>query len=136
MTNPLSWNDIRVFEPDIAEDVATAMIAAAWARARKLAPCLTDPETELDADAIEILRSALRSAVLRWHETGSGAVVQRQAGDYAETLGRDTTRGGLFRPDEIRDLLGLCGSGRSGGASTIPTWPEYAPPSAHPFLLG
>ncbi|WP_280472748.1 hypothetical protein [Nocardia cyriacigeorgica] len=112
------------------------MIAAAWARARKVARCLALAETELDADGIEILRSALRSAVLRWYETGSGAVAQRQAGDYAETLARDSTRGGLFRPDEIRDLLGLCDSARSDGASTIPTWPEYLPPPAHPFLLG
>lgn len=135
MDVPLTWADIKVFEPDIAEDIADALISGVWARARKLAPCLKSPETELDDTDSELLRSTLRSAVLRWHDQGSGAVASRSALDFSETLRSD--RGGLFRPDEVRDLLEMCTNYRQDSATTIDTsggWGAW--PSAHPFLSG
>ncbi|MGK8466275.1 hypothetical protein [Nocardia cyriacigeorgica] len=131
MENPLTWTDIQVFEPDIAENLATAMIATAWARAQKIAPCLKD--LAADDTQAEVVKSTLRSVVLRWYDTGSGGVVARTAGDFSERL--SGFGGGLFRPDEIRDLQEVCGSaGRGGKATTIPTWDEPTPPTVHPFV--
>ena len=106
MDVPLSWDDLKVFEADMPEDAADAMIATVWSKARKLAPCLKDDGRVWDDDDVETVKGLLRSVVLRWYDTGSGAVSQRSAGDYAESYAAGG--GGLWRPEEIRDLQRLC----------------------------
>lgn len=134
MQNPLTPADVQVFNPEISEDIATAMISSVWARTiHKIAPCLK--ELDADEEQTEIVKSALRSVVLRWYDTGSGAVRSHTAGEYSETLSQYS--GGLFRPDEISDLQGICGGGSSAPkASTIPTfWLDDETGTAHPFTI-
>lgn len=132
MENPLTWADLKVFEEDLDEQIATAMISAVWAKARTLAPCLKT--LDADDDQVEVVRSTMRMVVLRWCETGSGGVTQQSAGDYAQT--NSSYAGGRWRPDEIEDLQAVCGQAETGKASTIGTWGEPATPQTHPFLLG
>jgi len=125
--SPLTWEDLKVFEPDIPEELANAMVATVWSRAQKLAPCLTavdpDPNPLDDAVDLETVKDILRSAVLRWNDSGSGAVTSRTAGDYSENFA--SSGGGLFRPGEIADLRTLCGGRAGQKASTISTTPSY-----------
>lgn len=127
--SPLTWEDLKVFEPDIPEDLANAMIATVWSRAQKLATCLTavtpDPNPLDDDVDRETVKDILRSAVLRWNDSGSGAVTSRTAGDYSENFAH--SGGGLFRPGEIADLRSLCGARAGQKASTILTSPSYDP---------
>lgn len=121
MAAPVTWANLKVFEPDIPEDQADAMIATTWARIiTKVAPCLGGEDAlELTEDQEELVRGIVRDVVLRWYDSGSGAVSSHSAGDYSETLG--SYGGGKFRPDEISDLQDLCSTYRSQSATTIPT---------------
>ncbi|MCA1841079.1 MAG: hypothetical protein LC723_12275 [Actinobacteria bacterium] len=124
---PLSVVDLKVFEPDLPDDQAEAMIATVWSRAKRLAPCLKteapDPNPLDDEDNLELVKSALRAAILRWIETGSGGggITSQGAGDFNQGL--SAYSGGLFRPDEILDLQGMCSDYKSQKASTIETYP-------------
>lgn len=95
-----------------------------------------------DDTDIEILKDVVRSAILRWNDRGSGAIVSRNAGEYGETLNRADDKRALYRPGEIRDLQAVCGNVRKRGqASTISTIPHAHNDDAgvdpvHPFLLG
>jgi len=95
----------------IAEDKAEAMIADATAQAVIVAPCLKEAT---DAVVLAAVKAVLRAAVLRWQEAGSGALVtkQRTAGPFSEqdTYDNRPRRAGLFWPDEIETLQGLCDS--------------------------
>lgn len=123
MAAPLSPTDLQLFDESISEDVATAMIASVWARACKLAPCLRDKdwEDEANAEDMEIVKDVLRRVALRWFDTGSGAVTERQASDFSESLTSEYS-GGRFRPDEINDLVDVCATGSRQAATTIATW--------------
>ena len=114
MDAPIDYKDLQVFDEEMTKAAADAMIATIWSRVRKLAPCLKDPDTELDEDDTETLKAIMRSVILRWSESGSGVVNSRTAGDYAETYtGRGS--GGTFRPEEIRDLQALCADSANAG---------------------
>ncbi|MGW4636863.1 hypothetical protein [Nocardia sp. NPDC004415] len=132
MENPLTWADLKVFEPDLDEPLADAMIWSVWAKAKTIAPCLST--LDADADQSELVRSTMRMVVLRWYETGSGGVTQQSAGDYAQT--NSSYAGGRWRPDEIEDLQAVCGQADTGKASTIATWDTGSLGTTHPFLLG
>lgn len=125
MAAPLTWEELKTFEADIPEDLANDMIKGVWARAVKVAPCLKTMEWSEDEDADEyddtqLVKSVIRGACLRWYDSGSGAAIQRAAGEYSETL--TGYSGGLLRPDEVRDLQKLCSDLSTGGrATTIPT---------------
>lgn len=118
MENPVTPAAVRVFAAEITDAVAESMLAGVWARARKIAPCLHESTTTLDDIDTELVKTIITSVVVRWHESGSGAVTQRGAGDFSETLSGYS--GGLFRPDEIRDLQQMCSEFRAQSASTIP----------------
>lgn len=138
MDIPLLVADLQKFDDTISSAAGEDMLATAWARAIDAAPCLGDEEAEPLSDVeVQIVRDVLRSAVLRWHDRGSGAHSQRTAGEYGETLRAGDTN--LFRPNEIRDLHKVCGtSRRRGKASTILTssmW-DAPTPTVHPFLTG
>lgn len=118
---PITAEDLQKFDSDLETATAQDMIRTAWVRARRVAPCLKEPEFFDDLEDIELLKDILRGAILRWNERGSGAVTSRNAGEYGETLKADAS---LFRPQEIRDLQSLCsGFRRRGRASTISTVP-------------
>lgn len=126
---PLTPEDLLKFSDDLDSDAAADMIRTAWARALRLAPCLKEPDFE-DPEGLEVLKDVLRTAILRWHDRGSGAVVQRTAGEYGETLRSDG--GALFLPQEIRDLQSLCKDYRKRGrASTLSTLPSSGGGSQH-----
>ncbi|WP_280507810.1 hypothetical protein [Nocardia flavorosea] len=132
VTNPLTHSDLLPFQPNITETMSGAMISSVWSRARKAVPQLTDPELSLGADDTELLRTVLRSAVLRWFDGGSGAVYQRGAGDFSETL-RASGMGGTFTREELSELRSLAGL-EPGGASTILTYPLPEALTSHPFV--
>jgi hypothetical protein len=85
---------------------AQAMIDTALARAARVAPCVRD-ET-LSDDNAEAVKGILRDAVLRWHESGSGAVTQQSAGPFQQTIDNRQQRRGLFWPSDIEELQAVC----------------------------
>ncbi|WP_439029003.1 hypothetical protein [Gordonia terrae] len=136
-TPPIQFSDLSPFDDDLTAEQAEPMIRSAWARAISAAPCLGDETNTLTPVHLEIVKDVLRGAVLRWAERGSGAVYQRSAGDYAESV--KIGSGGLFQPQEIRDLQDICSEHkRRPRASTILTGDSRGAtvPDVHPFLLG
>lgn len=103
----------------IQEDKAEAMIADALALAARIAPCILTDEFTFAAAA----KAILRGAVLRWNESGTGALTQQSAGPFAQTLDTRTTRRGMFWPNEIVDLQELCKTATTSGAFSIDTAP-------------
>jgi hypothetical protein len=93
---------------------AEAMVADAEALAVLAAPCLLSDDFAY-ADAAKAI---LRSAVLRWHETGSGALQAQTMGPFGATYDTRQVRRGMFQPDEIVALQNLCSSNQ-GGAYTL-----------------
>jgi hypothetical protein len=105
---------------------AEAMIEDATAMAIGVAPCIadsTDPQVRAQVKAV------LRAAILRWNDAGSGALVTKQdtTGPFShqETYDTRTHRSGLFWPDEITTLQGLCKSATKR-AFSIDTTPQAA----------
>lgn len=107
---------------------ATAMIEDAEASALIAAPCLSDPTNPtqpnpaLTDHQTSFVRSVLRSAILRWNDAGSGAIVQQTAGPFSETIDASRVRRGMFWPSEIDQLKSVCATingTTSGGAFAI-----------------
>lgn len=72
-------------------------------------------------------KSVLRGAILRWHESGQGAVVTKSAGIYSQTNDTRQPRKAMFFPAEIDALQKLCRSDDdTGGAFVIDTLPPSA----------
>ena len=99
---------------------AQAMIDDALAEARFIAPAIARDDFE-HADAAKAI---IRGAILRWEESGSGAVSQQTAGPFGQTIDTRAPRRGMFLPSEI-DLLKQMGRGSSrSGAFSIDTAPR------------
>lgn len=99
--------DLTPFAPDIPEAKATAMITDVLARAKRIAPCVGSIDlTDDDAAAIKAI---LRDVVLRYHDSGSGAVTQRTrtTGPYQETEAYERPKP-RFWPSEIKELQDIC----------------------------
>ena len=114
--------DLAPFVPDIPEDKAEAMIADALAMAELVAPCITTDEFAHAGAA----KAILRAAILRWHDSGSGAVSQQVAGPFQQTLDTRTTRKSLFWPSEIDQLQNLCKESSVARAYEVDLAPEGA----------
>ena len=101
---------------DIDPAKASALIDDAVATAVMIAPCIIADDFSHEAAA----KAILRGAILRRNEAGSGALTQRQAGPFGETI--DTRQGwrGWFTSAEADQLRKLCSSG-SAGAFSIDT---------------
>ena len=116
--------EVLLFNPDLDEQQVTVLIRDGLAMARRVAPCI-DEEDFAYADAATAI---IRSAVLRWAESGSGALTQESAtaGPFAHTMSFDSrqTRRSLFFPSELRELQALCVQS-SGKAFTIDTIPVH-----------
>lgn len=93
---------------------AQAMIDDAEAMAVLAAPCITAVGFT-HADAVKAI---LRGAVLRWNDSGSGALQAQTAGPFGQTLDTRLERRGMFWPSEIVSLQNLC-VGDEGGLYTI-----------------
>lgn len=116
---------------DIWPAKADAMIDDAEATAILIAPCITTlhtvPDGETEADAalrlgkIAAVKATLRAAILRWNESGTGAVQSQTVGPFGSTLDTRVQRRSLFWPSEIEQLQSMCESA-SGGAFAIDTW--------------
>lgn len=106
----LTLSDLIPFAPEINEDVALLMIDDAVATATVVAPCIITEEFAYP----EAARAILRGAVLRWHESGTGAMQSTSvtAGPFAQSNTFDTRqiRKAMFWPSEIKELRKLCGS--------------------------
>ena len=103
----------------IPDDKADAMIADAEAMAVMVAPCLGASDFAQDANKRAAVKAILRGAILRWHDSGSGAVVQQTAGPFSQTVDQSKVRKGMFWPSEIEQLQNLCKVATSGGAFSI-----------------
>ena len=66
----LEVSDIHVYDPDIDDALAQAMIDDALAQAKLAAPCLNN-EDDLTPDQVAQFRSVLRAVVLRWNDQGA-----------------------------------------------------------------
>lgn len=110
----------------IEEEKAEQMIGDAEALAALAAPCLFDGETVLTDVQTAAVRALLRAAVLRWHDSGSGALQSETVGPYSAALDTRAPRRGMFWPSEISQLQDICGGTTSGGAFSIDTTPGGA----------
>jgi hypothetical protein len=96
----------------IADDLAERLVADAVALATLAAPCLGgDTLTDLQ---VAQAKAVMRTAVLRWYESGSGGM--QQVGPF-----QFTGRKSLFWPSEIEALRNICKSATSGGAFSVDT---------------
>lgn len=99
-------DDLLLFAPGIDQEKAAAMIETALARAARVAPCIRD--TTLSADNAEAAKGIIRDAILRWNESGAGAVQQQTAGPFSQTIDTRSPRRSLFWPSEIEELQAIC----------------------------
>lgn len=101
--------DLLPFASDLSEAKANAMIDDTLARAKRLAPCLAGEVTD---DVAAAARAILRRIILRWHDSGSGAIQQTSftTGPYTEqqTIDTRTREKAMFWPTEIKELQDLC----------------------------
>lgn len=116
----LTPDDLTAFAV-IDEPKAQAMIEDAMALAARVAPCITDEDFAYAAAA----KAILRGAVLRWHESGTGALTQKteNTGPFGHGVTYDTRqqRRGMFWPSEIEQLQELCRGPEASGAFSIDT---------------
>lgn len=103
---------------DVAK--AEAMIEDAEAMALLAAPCIgTAGFAHTSA-----VKAILRGAVLRWNDSGSGALQAQQAGPFGQTLDTRQERRGMFWPSEIVALQSLCATNQGGVYSVSLAGPD------------
>lgn len=126
MTLSIDPSDVLVFNPDLDEKVVAILIKDGLAMARRVAPCIDEDDFAYPDAAAAIIRSA----VLRWAESGSGALASesKTSGPYSVQTSFDTrqTRRSLFFPSEIRELEALCATNKNG-AFAFDTIPQITP---------
>lgn len=97
-----------------------AMIEDAEAMAVLAAPCISAANFAHTA----AVRAILRGAVLRWNDSGSGALQAQTAGPFGQTLDTRQERRGMFWPSEIVALQSLCVDSQGGVYSTSLAGPD------------
>ena len=116
----LTVDDLAPFA-DIEAAKAQEMIDDVTARATLVAPCMR-AAGDLDEGQTAAIRAVLRGAVLRWADTGSGAVQSIAVGPYSQTIDTRQQRKSLLWPSEIEELQSVCrGVTESTGAFTVDT---------------
>lgn len=113
--------DLSPFAPDINATKAALMIEDAIATAAMVAPCIVD--AELPQAQERAAKAIIRGALLRWHESGTGAIVSQAAGPFSTTIDTSKVRRSMFWPSEITDLQRVCQQYKRGRAFTIDTTP-------------
>lgn len=101
---------------------ATAMIEDAEAMALLAAPCIA----AVGFAYTTAVKAILRGAVLRWNDSGSGAMQSQTAGAFGMTLDTRQERRGMFWPSEIVSLQSLCADSQGGVYSTSLAGPTRA----------
>lgn len=101
----IEWADLAPFA-EIPSAKAVAMIEDALAMAELIAPCISS--SDLSASKAAAAKAILRAAILRWHESGNGALSQQAAGPFSQTMDTRQQRRSLFWPSEIEDLQKIC----------------------------
>ncbi|ATL64931.1 hypothetical protein CRH09_00460 [Nocardia terpenica] len=101
---------------------ADIIIADAVAQADRIAECINRPGFAFQDAA----KSIIRQAIIRRLEAGSGAIVQKTAGQYAVTVDNSGQRKALFWPSEISQLQKLCRDNTRRGFHSIDTTPDHA----------
>lgn len=115
----LDASDLSPFA-EIEAAKAEAMIEDAEAMALLAAPCIA-------ADGFAYgtaVKAILRGAVLRWNDSGSGALQAQTAGPFGQTLDTRQERRGMFWPSEIVALQSLCADAQGGVYSTSLAGPD------------
>lgn len=108
-------------------ELAAVMVAAANAKAARVAPCLArDTVTE---EQLAEAKLTLIGAIKRWSEAGSGAVQQQTAGPFSMTTDTRQRAGFTLWPTEITDLQGICKGPTARKVHAIDTVPSA---SSHP----
>lgn len=97
-----------------------AMIEDAEAMAVLAAPCIS----AANFAHMAAVRAILRGAVLRWNDSGSGALQAQTAGPFGQTLDTRQERRGMFWPSEIVALQSLCVDSQGGVYSTSLAGPD------------
>lgn len=111
MSGPVTLTaaEVQLFSPGISDELAEQMITDAIAMAAITAPCIEANDFPYTGAA----KAIIRGAILRWHESGSGAAVSESvgAGPYSKSVTYDTrqTRKSMFWPSELTELRKLCG---------------------------
>lgn len=109
-------------------ELARVMVAAANAKAARVAPCLAqDTATE---DQLAEAKLTLIGAIKRWAEAGSGAVTQQTAGPFSMSTDTRQRSGFTLWPTEIADLQGICKGPTARKIHAIDTVPTASP---HPY---
>ena len=119
----LRVEDLLSFAPDIDRDKAQQMIDDATALATLAAPCITADGFANSAS----VKAILRGAILRWNDSGSGALQSQTAGPFGQVLDTRQERRGMFWPSEISQLQSLCAGGSAYTVSLA--GPDYVPGS-------
>lgn len=104
--------DIAAYGYSIEPAKLDAMLADAQALAVTVAPCLGD-ESALDDQQKAAAKAVLRSVILRWNDSGSGAYSQQQAGPWSVQY-TQTSRAGALWPTDITQLQAICNGGGDG----------------------
>ena len=115
----LTVEDLAPFA-DIESVKANAMIDDAEAMALLAAPCIAGDGFAYGS----AVKAILRGAVLRWNDSGSGALQAQQAGPFGQTLDTRQERRGMFWPSEIVSLQSLCADSQGGVYSTSLAGPD------------
>jgi hypothetical protein len=117
----LAPSDLTPFA-EIDSVKAQAMIEDALALAARVAPCILDDTFTHEAAA----RAILRGAILRWNESGTGAMQSQTAGPFGMQVDTRQQRRGMFWPSEIEQLQSLCSDSTTGRAYEVDTAPASA----------
>lgn len=113
----LTPEDLAPFA-EIPEAKALVMIEDAVALAERVAPCISSDDFAFATAA----KAVLRAAILRWNESGTGAVQTERLDDYSYTTDtRYPARRGMFWPSEIEQLQELCRTSGPAGAFSVDT---------------
>lgn len=91
-----------------AAELIDAMVAAANAKASRVAPCLTSTESSTTGDQLAEARLVLIGAIKRWVEAGTGAFNQQTAGPFSVSMDTRQRTGYNFWPSEITNLQEIC----------------------------
>lgn len=113
MADLLTNADLAPFAT-IDDAKATQMIVDAIAMATLAAPCLADPDS-LTPVQLAQAKAVLRGAVLRWNDSGTGAVSTQAMGPFSVSLDTKQPRRQMFWPSELTDLQKICKGGDDGG---------------------
>lgn len=116
-------------------ELIDVMVAAANAKASRVAPCLTWDGSVTDQpaptdDQLAEAKLVLLGMVKRWVETGAGALQSQQAGPFGMTVDTRQRTGYNPWPSEIEALQEICSDGTSTSSGAFSITPSRST-SAH-----